>query len=244
MPSLSKDAQRLLPAAFLIAALTGCGPGIDPITQADVERRASLVRQSPLQVAAPTSSEPRPFAVGQWTQHKIVDFDGRPRFLTTKIVGREGDAFWFESVLESEHGRLLTKLLVFVGDRRNRNSIKILAGKVRFRTGTVVESSPSDLARELALFDVVVSWEGQSQEDTVVPAGAFRYCFKGRNVWQGWLVGPSALAWSHPAVPISGLVRAEPIPDPQPWYRGQAEPVIVSTELVGFGDTGATSELP
>jgi hypothetical protein len=48
-------------------------------------------------------------------------------------------------------------------------------------------------------------------------------------------VGPlhaSSLAWSHPAVPISGLVRSQGLDRP------------VATELVGYGDTGATSELP
>ena len=234
----------LLRVGFLIAALTGCGPGIDPVTRADVARRVALLGQSPLEVAAPTGSQPHPFAVGQWTQHKVVDFRGEPRFLTAKIVAREGDSFWFETVLESDVGKLVTKLLVSVGDRGDPNSIKILAGRVRFRNDTVVDIAPAYLAYYGSLFHVVVSWQGQPQEDAVVPGGTFRSCFKGTNLWERWVVGPSSLAWSHPAVPISGLVRAEPIEDQQPWYRKRRENILRSAELVGFGESGATSELP
>jgi len=233
-----------LRAGFLIAVLAGCGPGIDSVTRADVARRAASLGQSPLEVPAPIRSEPRPFAVGQWTQHKVVDFRGEPKFLTSKIVAREGDALWFETVLESEVGKLITKLLVFVGDRHDPSSIKVLAGRVRFRNDDVVEIPPSKLASYGSLFHVVASWEGQAQQDAVVPAGTFRSCFKGKNVWERWVVGASSFAWSHPAVPISGLVRAEPIEDPQPWYRERRSEIAKWTVLVGFGETGATSELP
>src|SRR6185295_3146917 len=97
------------------------------------------------------------------------------------------------------------------------------------------------LATYRSMFHLVVSWEGQPQEDAVVPAGTFRSCFKGKDVWHPrW--GPDSLAWSHPAVPISGLVRAKEIENPQPWYRRQSA-AGTSAELVGFGDSGATSEL-
>jgi hypothetical protein len=243
MSSLARDISALLRAGFLIAGLTGCGPGVDPVTKADIARRVALLGQSPLQVAAPAVSQPRPFVVGQWTQHKVVGVIG-PAFLTTKIVGMESDAFWFETVVESEVGKVITKLLVFVGDRGDPNTIKVLAGRIRSRSDNIVHIAPSELARYRKLFDVVASWEGQPQEDAVAPAGTFRSCFKGKNVWERWLVGPSSLAWSHPAVPISGLVRAAGIKDQQPWFRRQSGQADTSTELVGFGDSGATSELP
>ena len=234
----------LLGAGLLSAALTGCGPGIDPVTKADVAHRAAVLGQSPLGVPAPTGSRPRPFAVGQWTQYKVVDDRGEPMFLTAKIVAKEGEAFWFETVLESDVGKLVTKELVRVGDRDDPHSIEMLAARVRFRSGKIVEIPPSKLASYQSLFHVVASWQAQPQEDAVVPAGTFHSCFKGKNVWKRWVVGPDSLAWSHPAVPISGLVRAEPIPDPHPWYQRGRQSMKVWTELVGFGESGATSELP
>ncbi len=153
------------------------------------------------------------------TQHKVVTSRGELMFLTAKIVGRERESFWFETVLESDVGKLITKQLVFVGDRGDPESIKILAERLRFRGGDIVEVPPSQLPSRRSLFHVVASWQGQPQEDAVVPAGTFRSCFKGNSVWERWVVGPNSLVWSHPAVPISGLVRGEPIEDRQPWYR-------------------------
>jgi hypothetical protein len=241
--SVPRDVNVLLRAGFLIAALPGCGPGVDPVTKADVAHRIALLDQSPLQVAAPAVSRPRSFAVGQWTQHKLVTVVG-PEFLTTKIVGTERGAFWLESISESKIGKVITKLLVFVGDRGDRDSIQIFAGRIRVRSDNIVDLAPAELAKYQKVFDLVVSWEGQPQEDAVVPAGTFRSCFKGKNVWEKGRVGPSLIAWSHPAVPISGVVRAAEIEKHEPWYRRQWGEGHTSMELVGFGDSGATAELP
>jgi hypothetical protein len=223
---------RATSAAFLLAALGACGPSVDPAAKVGIDRQVALLGQSPQQVPAPTDFQPRPFAVGQWTKHKVCCTRGRPTFLTTKIVGMEGNAYWFESVLESDFGKVTTKLLVFVGDRRDPHSIEVLAGRIRSLSGSLVEIPPWQLPMERSMFHMVLSWEGQPQEDALVPAGSFRYCFKGKNVW-----GPRAaasLAWSHPAVPISGLVRAE----------GLVRDERTSVELIGYGDSRATAEVP
>lgn len=234
---MSTDVRSRVRAAFLIAALAGCGPYIDPAAKADIDRRVALLGPSPQGVSAPRVLQPRPFAVGQWTQHRVVH-QGQPSFITTKIVGLEGDAFWIESVREIYFGKTVTKVLVFIGDRANPQSVEIRAGRIRDRTGRVTEMSPTMLSLMRSLFAtplgvLVVSWYGQPQEDIVVPAGAFAGCFKGEKIDAMW--GPlraTSLAWSHPAVPISGLVRSQGIDRP------------VAAELVGYGDSGATSELP
>ncbi len=224
-------------AAFLLAALAGCGPYLDPAAKADIDRRVALLGPSQHGVSAPTVFQPRPFAVGQWTQHRVVD-GGQPSFITTKIVGREGDAFWTESVRETYFGKTVTKMLVFIGDRANPQSVEVRAGWVRDRTGRVTEIGPTILSLLRSMFAtplgvLVVSWQGQPQEDIVVPADAFAGCFRGEKIDAMW--GPlraTSLAWSHPAVPISGLVRSQRTDRP------------IAVDLVGYGDSGATSELP
>ncbi|HEX3906207.1 MAG TPA: hypothetical protein VH853_25525 [Polyangia bacterium] len=231
------DVRPRVCAAFLIAALAGCGPYIDPAAKADIDRRVALLGPSLQGVSAPRVFQPRPFAVGQWTQHWVVR-QGQPSFITTKIVGTKGDAFWVESVEETYFGKTVTKVLVFIGDRANPQSVEIRAGRIRDRTGRVTEMGPTLRSLMRSLFAtplgvLVVSWYGQSQEDIVVPAGAFAGCFRGEKIDAMW--GPlraTSLAWSHPAVPISGLVRSQGIDRP------------VTAELVGYGDSGATSELP
>jgi hypothetical protein len=221
----------------LIVALAGCGLTADPIAKADIDRRVALLGLSPQNVGAPTVFEPRPLAAGQWTQHKVVDH-GLPSFVTTKIVSSEGGSFWIESVRETYFGKTVTKILVFIGDRANPSSVDVRAGWIRDRTGRLTAISPTMLSLMRSMFRtplgvLVVSWRGQPQEDTTVPAGAFAGCFRGVRI--DAVLGPmraTSLAWSHPAVPISGLVRAE----------GTDRPTVV--ELVGYGDSGAVSELP
>jgi hypothetical protein len=78
---------------------------------------------------------------------------------------------------------------------------------------------------------LVVSWQGLPQENAIVPAGNFTGCFKTRTdaAWGPWK--SASTAWSHPAVPISGLVRSQGIDQP------------TSMELTAFGMTGAVSEI-
>ena len=77
-----------------------------------------------------------------------------------------------------------------------------------------------------------MSWQGQPQEDAVVPAGMFSGCFKMRTdaSWGPW--STASMSWSHAAVPLSGLVRSQGLDKP------------TTMELVAFGMTGAVSELP
>jgi hypothetical protein len=70
------------------------------------------------------------------------------------------------------------------------------------------------------------------QEDSEVVAGRFSGCFKARTDASYGPWHAASMSWSHPAVPISGLVRSQGIDHP------------TTMDLVAFGDTGATSELP
>src|SRR5207248_9082562 len=75
------------------------------------------------------------------------------------------------------------------------------------------------------------AWQGLAQQDATVPAGIFPGCYQGETQ-PGW--GPFAsrtLTWSHPAVPVSGVVK------------GQAIDQRNSFELVAFGEHGAVSEI-
>ena len=83
-----------------------------------------------------------------------------------------------------------------------------------------------------AVANLLVSWQGQPQEDAVVPAGTFSGCFKMRTdaQWGGWK--SASMSWSHPAVPLSGMQCAA---------KGSTSPS--SMELAAFGVTGAVSEL-
>jgi hypothetical protein len=218
-------------------ALAGCGPSIDPALRADIDRRVAMLAPGGQNVPAPAGFLPRPLVVGQWTQYKMVDGNGQPGFMTTKIVGADADAFWIETTHEGYTGKTTTKMLVFIGDRLNPQSFEIRALRMRDRNGNVNEINPQMLQMmqgmyRSALSMLSLSWQGQPQEDAVVPAGVFAGCFKAQTdaAWGPWRA--ASVSWSHPAVPISGLVKSQGIDHP------------TTMELVAYGDTGAESELP
>jgi hypothetical protein len=217
------------------AALAGCGPSIDPALKADIDRRNSALAPPSQSFPRPAGFAPMPLQVGQWTQHRMLH-DHEPSFLTYKVVGQIADAFWIESVYEGYTGRTVTKILLVIANRMDPSSIEIRSVIMKDRNGHVNSFDGPVLqmmqgAYRGAVSNLIVSWQGQPQEDTVVPAGKFTGCFKARTdaQWGPWK--SASTSWSHAAVPLSGMVRSEGIDRPS------------TMELVAFGLSGAVSEL-
>src|SRR5215471_11388856 len=118
-------------------AIAACGPSIDPAAKADIDRRVAALSGGGNAVPAPSSFEPMPLAAGQWSQYKMVDDKGQPSFLTYKILGEEGGAFWLEVVHESYGGKMVQKMLVAFGSRTDPAQIDIRAIMTRDAKGRV-----------------------------------------------------------------------------------------------------------
>jgi hypothetical protein len=225
-----------LPALSLaLLALGACGPSVDPAAKADIDRRVAALSAAQTSVPAPSSFEPMPLAAGQWSQYKMVDDKGRPAFLTYKILGEEGGAFWMEVVHDSYVGRSTQKMLVAFGSRRDPAEIEIRALKTKDPKGRVNELPPPAIALMQSLYrgavaGLVIHWQGLPQEAASVPAGRFDGCYRVRSdaQWGPWK--SVADSWSHPAVPLSGAVRSQGVDRP------------FTMELVAFGLTGATDD--
>lgn len=218
-------------------AVSACGPSIDAAAKADIDRRVAALAPATRTVPAPAGFAPKPIAVGQWAQHKLLSDKGEPSFSTYKIVGEEGGAYWVEVVHEAYTGRTVTKMLLFMGDRMNPSTMEIRAVKMKDKDGRVstVEGPMLQLMKSMwqgVVNSLVISWQGLPQEDASVPAGNFAGCFKARTdaSWGPWK--SAATSWSHAEVPINGLVKSVGIDHPN------------TMELVSFGDSGATSEIP
>jgi hypothetical protein len=223
-------------AVALLPLAAGCGPSIDDAARSDIDRRLAALAAPTQSFAAPGAFAPQPFQVGQWTQHKLIDANQRPSFLTYKVVGQVDDAFWIEAVHDTYFGRTVTKILMAVPDRMNPATIDIRGVVIKDRNGHVNQLQGPMLAMlgnlyKNAVSMLIINWQGQPQEDAAVPAGRFAGCFKLQTdaQWGPWKA--ASLSWSHPAVPLSGLVRSQGLDRP------------TSMELVAFGQTGAVSEL-
>jgi hypothetical protein len=215
-------------------ALGACAPSIDPAAKADVDRRVGTLSMSGPAVPAPSSATPMPMAVGQWATYKVMSNKGEPSFITMKLVGQGGTAFWYELVSESYYGKTATRMLVDFGDRRNPDTISIKAAKIKDSKGQVTEYPENMIGLMNSILrgnlgPIVIDWTNMPQEDASVPAGKFTGCYKTRTQVSFAGFSSTSTALGHPAVPLSGLVRS--IGD-----KGD------SMELVAYGTSGAQSE--
>jgi hypothetical protein len=233
---MNKSTPSLLATTLLLIAVAlGCSPSIDTAAKADIDRRIAALAPPTQSYPAPTGFAPLPFQAGQWTQHKMIDDNGNPSFLTYKIVGEDAGAFWIETVTESYSGRTMLKMLLAIPNRMDPNSVDIRAVSIKDRSGHVQSLDGPMLALMRSTFKgtvstLILSWQGLPQEDATVAAGTFVGCFKARSdaTWGPW--HSASASWSHAAVPLSGLVKSQGIDKPH------------SMELVAFGLTGAVSE--
>ena len=224
-----------LSALLCALAVAACGPSIDPAAKADIDGRVAALQPGTSVVPPPTQFTPIPLATGQWSQYKLTDDQGQPSFLTYKIVGEEGGAYWLEIVNERYTGRMTQKMLVAFGDRTDPTQLDIRAVKTRDTKGNVTELPANMMPLFQATYRGIVStmvirWQGLPQEDAAVPAGRFGGCYKARSEvqWGPWK--SVADSWSHPSVPLSGAVRSQGVDRP------------FTMELVAFGLSGATDD--
>ena len=229
--------RPLLLILFSSACLFACAPSIDKAAKADIDQRIGVLAHTGQVFPPPTAVVPKPLAVGQWTQHKLVNEKGEPALVTYKIVGEDGGAFWIEIANEGYFGKTVSKILLVPGDRMNPNTMDVRAVKMKDKKGQVTEFEGPMLQLMKSIWQssinmLAVSWQGLPQETMPVIAGTFTNCFKARTdaSWGAWR--SVSTTWMHAAVPISGLVKSAGIDHP------------TTMDLVGFGETGATSEIP
>jgi hypothetical protein len=218
-------------------ALFACGASIDPAMKASVDKQVASLQPQSTTFPTPASELPEPLTPGQWIRLKMTDSNGRPSLITYKVVGKEGNATWVEVVNESYTGRSIIKMLVDFGDRTDLDKIDI--------QGIIVKNgdkAPIDYSKQGPMMamvkcmyktvvkNLIVQWHGLPKETKSTVAGTFTDCFKGKSEVSLGPITRSGTVWYHPAVPINGAVAFT-------GDQGDAE------ELVGFGETGAVSEL-
>jgi hypothetical protein len=225
---------------FTLACLGACGGGgtrIDKAAKMDIDQRSEALTPSGQAFPIPVIPVPKPLTTGQWTQYKLVNEKGEPSFITYKVVGEEMGATWIEVANESYYGKSVFRMLTVVGDRMNPNTMEIRALKMKDKTGRVFEAQGQAIQSlrpmwQSSLNMLAVVWQGLPQETMNAIAGYFPSCFKAQTDANWGLWGAVSTSWMHPTVPISGLVKSAGINR------------ATSVELIGFGEAGATTEIP
>jgi hypothetical protein len=110
--------------------------------------------------------------VGGWSEYQMTSKSEGPTKMKIAIVGKEGDAYWYETVMEGgREGRIITKMLVS-GDPGDTKNVK----RMIFKHG-------NEPAMEMPVEMMGQSPKGQGQSGKVidkgtetikVPAGTFK----------------------------------------------------------------------
>lgn len=214
--------HRLLGVAAGLSLMIGCAPAIDPAAKASVDRQVAQVQQRDATFGASEAQPPEPQA-GHWSTYKVVDANGRPSFMTYKIVRREGKRLWFEVDQETYYGPQSFLCVYEADDVRDPGTFEPQSITI-MDDGQVTELSGSDVALAQSAYPKAFEMR--------VPAGTFREALRGEREVRigGARVGEMTL-WLHSEVPINGMVRS-------------VSSNGTTVELVDFGTSGATPTIP
>lgn len=188
---------------------------------------------------APDKFDIVPLAVGQWVRMAVTTEGQPPSQTFIRIVGKEGDAFWYEIESNTPTGTTIIQFLMDEASRSNFSKGAIKKIKMKMGAGPVQEFSGPTLAAVSALTDNYASLIGKPNVDkaeraeVTVNAGEFKGCYVHEIDQNIMGMSMKLKSWNHPAVPINGFVRSE----------GMANGSKTTTELHEMHLEGAKSKL-
>jgi hypothetical protein len=233
----SKFRSHSIIAVGLLFLAGACGPSINQAAKADIDRRVAAFSTSSQGFSAPTAFEPMPVAVGQWTEYWVTNDKGESSFMRMKVVGESAGAHWFEIESQTYYGKSAMLYLMSFGDRKNIDTIEIKTVRQMDNDGKVQEFPPELIGMMQSIYKknlgvLIISWENKPQEDASSPAGKFSSCYKVKSDVSIMGYNSSSMSWSHPSIPLSGMVKSEGIDNKN------------TMVLTAFGTSGAKSIFP
>jgi len=185
-------------------------------------------------LVASKKTEVMPLAVGQWTRMRVKRPDENS-MLTDKVIGKQGDAFWIETVLLRPGRKIITQALVAVKGAGSPPEVREL--RVKLPDHKLQEYRGRQLRSAQLMYERLVEslqvpkLGAMPREGTHVPAGDFEGCYRRHVASKFRNINADATVWTHPAVPLSGTVKS------------LSDNKELTVELVDFGMTGAKSAL-
>ena len=139
--------------------------------------------------------------VGGWSEYQITTKSEGATKMKIAIVGKEGDAYWYETVMEGgKQGRIITKMLVSADPGDTKNVKRMI-----FKQG-------NEPAMEISVQMMQQSSKGQGQSGKIidkgtetikVPAGTFK---TQHTQYQG---AETADTWVYKEVSPYGLIKSQ-----------------------------------
>ena len=228
--------------AVAVAALAACGPSVKPAMKTATDQLAAGPRPQPRDLATEKRLAPLKWSVGQWTLTRSMYDKGEVSFVRTAIVGKENGGYWIEMETQDWYRHGITKVL-YAGMPTSVDeafdSVRRIIVRTEGKPDQVMDFTKDDpamafakhFAKQYMKIGVAAVPEQASREDAKVQAGIFRGCAKFSTTVEVGPFSTEMTTWFHPAVPLSGSVKAV------------SADGKLSTELVDFGLTGATSRM-
>jgi hypothetical protein len=109
--------------------------------------------------------------LGGWSEYEIKLKTGASSKMRIAVVGKEGDAYWYETSLEGRGGKTITKALV-TGDPNDQKNVKSMIIKIGNQPAREV---PVGMRRQAKPEEQPVGKMIEKESETVtVPAGTFQ----------------------------------------------------------------------
>ncbi|MDI3291250.1 hypothetical protein [Polyangium sp. 15x6] len=213
------------------------------------EAKASTTKPPEKKGARPVKEYPaaesfalKPLAVGQWIRLAVEPKGAPPSQVFVRIVGQEGEAFWYEIELNTPTGTSVSQFLVENAASKGFDKNAIRKMRTKADDGPVQEQAePREAilkAAEGVLEFVTIpspppDFTKVERKEAKVAAGLFQGCFVYEAEHEEGGVKVKETVFRHPAVPLTGFVRSE-------GTRGRA---AVAKELLEVHESGARSAL-
>ncbi|MDI1445334.1 hypothetical protein [Polyangium sp. 6x1] len=186
----------------------------------------------------------KPLAVGQWIRIAVEPKGAPPSQVFVRIVGKEGEAFWYEIEQNTPSGTSISQFLVDNAASKgfDKNAVRKL--RTKLDSGPVQEPSEPqailDAAKAVEAYAAILApppdFTKAERKDAKVTAGLFQGCFmyEAEQDQIGQASKAKETVFRHPAVPITGFVRSE---------GTQSSGTPVTKELLEMHEAGAKSAL-
>lgn len=146
-----------------------CSPSVNESYKASIDQRVAALTSTGQHVDVPSSRDPMPLAVGQWSRYKVVDDQGQPGFISYDVVGQRGDAFCSSSCRRATRGAWPPSCSSNLGDRMDPSMIEVKALKQKADDGSVNEFPAPVLGLMKSMWGplteaLVINWQDKAKE--------------------------------------------------------------------------------
>ena len=108
--------------------------------------------------------------VGAWSEYQITGKGESPSKMKIAIVGKEGDAYWYESIMETkQEGPIISKMLVS-GNPEDRKNVRRMIVKMGNRPAMEMPIQMMQASKDLGQRGKIID---KGTESIRVPAGTF-----------------------------------------------------------------------